>query len=138
MLAMPILNTKNLVSLMFSLLVVLALSYFVNSLKQNSYSVPISTAVEVSSFLDYADAATGVVLSSTNQAMLFNHVKQHAEFYLVLLLCLFIGSLCFYYFEQTVVRAPPWFYRLRCSCKSKLSGWRESNLLYKAQLRYQS
>jgi len=73
------------------------------------------------------------------QASHFNHSQQRKINYIfVVLIALFIRLISIIYFQITILHAPPWYCFIGLSKNSRLSGWKESNLLYKAKLTYQS
>ena len=92
------------------------------------FSIILDTAIELTS---------DTLLMVSNQASKFNHNQQrNIEYSFVTLIALFNTLTILFYQQVKPVRAPPWFSFLRLSARSRLSGWKESNLLYKAQLTY--
>jgi hypothetical protein len=120
---------------MLSLAFVLILS----DLSSYSSKSAISTPNSYSIVLEDAQKLNLDILSKTShQANHFNHSQQRNIVYVfVVLLALFIRLSSVIYHPMTIVISPPWFCLLRRSIKSRSSGWKESNLLYKAKLTYQ-
>tara|TARA_R110000744_G_scaffold308227_2_gene416299 strand:- start:15 stop:350 length:336 start_codon:yes stop_codon:yes gene_type:complete len=79
-----------------------------------------------------------VVLINANQAANFNHFKQLSiEYVFVVALALFFVSALYYRRFKSTVLPPPWDLLLKRNPRITLSGWKVSNLLYKAKLRDQ-
>ena len=80
-----------------------------------------------------------VLQITSHQASNFNHSQQRKTDYIfIVLIALFIRLISLVYYQITIVHSPPWFCFVGLSNNSRLSGWKESNLLYKAKLTYQS
>jgi len=78
-----------------------------------------------------------LLLITSHQASNFNHSKQrNIEYIFVAFLTIFICLFAANYHLIKTVHPPPWFFLVKFSIKSRLSGWKESNLLYKAKLTY--
>jgi hypothetical protein len=87
--------------------------------------------------IDKQVISVGVFLK-INQAANFNHLNQMTSAYiLVTLLVLFLVCAVNYLWYTPTIPPPPWYLVLRHCSRINLSGWKVSNLHYKAQLTYQ-
>lgn len=78
-----------------------------------------------------------VVLVNANQAANFNHFKQLSiEYVFVVALALFYVLSLSYRRCKSTLLPPPWYLLLKRNSRFALAGWKVSNLLYKAKLRY--
>jgi len=77
-----------------------------------------------------------LVLSVSTASQFIHEAQRNIEYVYSLVLALFSAFSACIFKEFSVLRAPPWFLSISTSCRSKVSGWKESNLLYKAQLTY--
>jgi hypothetical protein len=78
--------------------------------------------------------SVGVVVN-INQAANFNHLNQITfDHILVALLVLFLVSAVNYRWHKPTILPPPWYFSLKRGSRINLSGWKVSNLQYKAQL----
>jgi hypothetical protein len=73
-----------------------------------------------------------------NQATNFNHLTQTTVDYVwVTLLMVFLVCSVNHQWYKPVALAPPWYLVLKHCSRIIVSGWKVSNLQYKAQLTYQ-
>jgi len=77
------------------------------------------------------------VFVNINQAANFNHLNQITiDYILVVLLFLFLICAVNYQWYKPTRSPPPWYIVLRYGSRLNISGWKTSNLQYKAQLTY--
>ncbi|MFT5758661.1 MAG: hypothetical protein ACI9LM_003409 [Alteromonadaceae bacterium] len=116
----------------------LAIALILTDLNSVSKKSPSSVAKSYSILLDVVQKIhVELPLITSHQASHFNHSQQRKiDYIFVVLLALFIYIISFIYQKITAVRLPPWFCLLKHPAKSRVSGWKESNLLYKAKLTY--
>tara|TARA_B110000467_G_C18280239_1_gene458097 strand:+ start:150 stop:548 length:399 start_codon:yes stop_codon:yes gene_type:complete len=84
------------------------------------------------------DAISVGAFVSINQAANFNHLNQITINYILvaLLVCFLVCAVNYQWFKPTI-SSPPWYFALRHCSRINISGWKASNLQYKAQLTYQ-
>ena len=93
------------------------------------YKLPIA---EIDNFVNSV-----AVFVNINQAANFNHLNQITfDYILVALLVLFFVCVVNYQWYKPTTSPPPWYIALRHGSRLKISGWKTSNLQYKAQLTY--
>ncbi|NQZ79992.1 MAG: hypothetical protein HRT52_03135 [Colwellia sp.] len=128
--------TKFFITIMLLLALVLIQSDLGSYSNQASIS---SSNSDVIILDDAQNLSVDSLLITSHQASHFNHSQQRKINYVfVVLIALFICLTSIVYYQIPIVHSPPWFCFIGLSKKSRLSGWKESNLLYKAKLIYQS
>jgi len=76
---------------------------------------------------------TDVLVLIPHRATQFNHSNQTAIEYVFIFICLLLSVVFTFYRYIGRLAPPPWFYFFNASSKSRLGGWKESNVLYKAR-----
>jgi len=131
--------TITLISVMFSLALVLVFANLTVNLSVDSHIHLKSVKSTETMLQEYTQSKYfKPLVIAASQASHFNHSQQlNIEYGFVCLIALFIALVYFSYHNIIIVRAPPWYSLLRSLKRSRLSGWKESNLLYKGKLTYQ-
>lgn len=123
---------KKLLCFLVFLLLIVTLGGMTSSSEINHSVEYKSPIVEIDNLVNSV-----AVFVNINQAANFNHLNQITiDYILVALLVLFLVCVVNYQCYKPITSPPPWYLALKHGSRLKISGWKISNLQYKAQLTY--